>query len=203
MSRISHNHINRDYIEQQHNYAQPRAAAPVAVLAAFASPRSLPDTDWQREATALRQALAPHPARFRLDLLLGATAETLHQAILRQKPFIVHLTAHGSDRGVALEDGQGETHTTSWDALGQVLAEVPGAVVLHACASAGRLRLSCPVMASQGALTTEAARVFTDGFYDALAAGSDATTAYAAGRARLALEGLDVGSVTIEGTHRE
>lgn len=166
----------------------------VRILAAFAQPRGTTATRWEQESRALRQAIAPFARELRLDLLHGCTPDELHSTLLRLKPAIVHIQAHGNQEGLALQDSSGDLHQVSWSALRDTLMATPGlrCVILNACESDMATTLGATpfvLITTPGAVISETTLTFTFGFYDALAAGSDIVECYTAGCNRMRLQG--------------
>ncbi len=54
-----------------------------------------------------------------------------------------------------------------------------------------------PLIAMRAAISSDAARAFAQGFYDAIAAGHDVRAAYAAGRDRMRLLGVGDADVPV------
>ena len=81
-------------------------------------------------------------------------------------------------------------------ALLQTFANTPSlrCVILSACDSAASLSAlgpgMPPLIAMRAAISSDAARAFAQGFYEAIAAGHDVRSAYAAGCDRMRLLGV-------------
>jgi hypothetical protein len=117
-----------------------------------------------------------------------------HQALLRHRPAILHFSGHGEAQGLLFETRDGEQHLVPRAALVALLANTPSlrCVVLNACHSAVHAEgstLGAPyLIAMQGTIDDATARAFTQGFYDALAAGHQVEAAFHAGRDRIAVQ---------------
>lgn len=179
--------------------ARPQAAqaapGPRYIVAAMAEPRDQAPLAWERESRILRGALAPYGRKYQIDLLHGCSPEDLHRACIRAEPELIHIQAHGSIAGLALEDTNGETHMVPWPALLHMFGLVAGlrCVILNACESAASAQLAqAPyiLITSPGRLAEEAAREFTAGFYDALGIGASIRACYDAGVTRMAILGI-------------
>ncbi len=178
-------------------------AAPLVVLAAYAAPRGAPTLAWDVEERVLRDCLAPYPDRFRFEPLPRATPDNLHQALLRLQPSYLHILSHGDNGTLLFQDSSGDAHPVPLAALLQTFASVPAlrCVILSACESAAGLTAPGPGMppliAMRAAISSEAARAFAQGFYDAVAAGRDPRTAWGAGCDRMRLTGARDANVPV------
>lgn len=178
-------------------------AAPLVVLAAYAAPRGAPALAWDVEERALRDCLAPYPDRFRFEPLPRATPDDLHQALLRFQPSYLHILSHGDAGMLLFQDSSGDAHPVPRAALLQTFASVPAlrCVILGACESAAGLTAlgpgMPPVIAMRAAISSEAARAFAQGFYDAVAAGRDPCAAWVAGCDRMRLTGAGDADVPV------
>jgi hypothetical protein len=165
------------------------------ILAAFANPTGSSNTNWEREAKALRTALAPHPERFRIELLHDCSVDELHQALLRHRPDILHIQSHGTSVGIQLQDQIGDPHIIGWRELMQTLANAPSlrCVVLNACESAVHRQVGpthFDLITTPGTITTEVTQLYTAAFYEAYAAGISIAECHRAGCDRVGLHGL-------------
>lgn len=171
-------------------------AEPATVLAIYASPPAGAPLRWERDARALRDALAPYPDRFRLEILPLATPEDVQRALLRYRPRYLHLFAHGAVAGVLLDDGEGgRGWILPYSLLAEMARHSPGlrCVLLSACdsafaASAAGSGEPC-LIAMRGPISADGAIAFASGFYEALAARDDmpVAAAFAQGLIRLKL----------------
>ncbi len=176
-----------------HGAQSAAPAAPLIVLAAYAAPRGVAALAWENEERALRDCLAPYPERFRFEPLPRATPDDLHQALLRLKPAYLHILSHGNAGDLLFEDRYGDRQPVPRAALLQTIAGARSlrCVILSACESAAGLTAlgpgMPPVIALRAAISSEAARAFAQGFYDAIAAGHAVRAAYDAGCDRMRL----------------
>ncbi len=169
---------------------------PATVLAVYAAPPGSAPLHWERDVRALREALAPYPDRFRLDVVPLATPEDVQRALVQCRPRYLHLFAHGAVDGVLLDDGEGGR---GWKLLYPLLAEMvratPGlrCVLLSACDSAYAASATGSgepyLIAMRGKVSVDAAIAFAGGFYETLAAREDTPieAAFAQGLIRLQL----------------
>ena len=179
------------------NALQPVARAePATVLAVYAAPTGSVPLCWERDMRALREALAPYPDRFRLDVMPLATPEDVQRALVQCRPRYLHIFAHGVVDGILLDDGEGGR---GWKLPYPLLAEMVRAtpslrcVLLSACDSAYAANATGSgepyLIAMHGKVSVDAAIAFAKGFYEALAAREDTPieAAFAQGLIRLKL----------------
>jgi len=179
------------------NALQPVARAePATVLAVYAAPTGSVPLCWERDMRALREALAPYPDRFRLDVMPLATPEDVQRALVQCRPRYLHIFAHGVVDGILLDDGEGGR---GWKLPYPLLAEMVRAtpslrcVLLSACDSAYAANATGSgepyLIAMRGQVSVGAAIAFAKGFYEALAAREDTSieAAFAQGLIRLQL----------------
>jgi hypothetical protein len=179
------------------NAPQPAARIePATVLAVYAAPHGSAPLPWERDARALREALAPYPDRFRLDVAPLATPEDVQRALVRCRPRYLHLFAHGAVDGVLLDDGEGgRGWKLPYPLLAQMVRATPGlrCVLLSACDSAYAASATGSgepyLIAMRGKVSVDAAIAFASGFYETLAAREDTPieAAFAQGLIRLQL----------------
>lgn len=122
----------------------------------------------------------------------------LRRALLKYRPHIVHFSGHGAgEQGLVLENDVGQMHLVSTEALaGLFKALEPDeveCVLLNACysevqASAIHQSVDCVIGMNQP-IGDKAAIQFSEGFYDALGAGSAYDKAFEIGCSAIALEG--------------
>ena len=166
------------------------------MLAVYAAPHGSAPLPWERDARALREALAPYPDRFRLDVAPLATPEDVQRALVQCRPRYLHIFAHGVVDGILLDDGEGGR---GWKLPYPLLAEMVRAtpslrcVLLSACDSAYAANATGSgepyLIAMRGKVSVGAAIAFAKGFYEALAAREDTSieAAFAQGLIRLQL----------------
>jgi hypothetical protein len=179
------------------NAPQPVARIePATVLAVYAAPPGSAPLHWERDVRALREALAPYPDRFRLDVVPLATPEDVQRALVQCRPRYLHLFAHGAVDGVLLDDGEGgRGWKLPYPLLAQMVRATPGlrCVLLSACDSAYAASATGSgepyLIAMHGKVSVDAAIAFASGFYETLAAREDTPieAAFAQGLIRLQL----------------
>jgi hypothetical protein len=179
------------------NAPQPAARIePATVLAVYAAPPGSAPLHWERDVRALREALAPYPDRFRLDVAPLATPEDVQRALVQCRPRYLHLFAHGAVDGVLLDDGEGgRGWKLPYPLLAEMVRATPGlrCVLLSACDSAYAASATGSgepyLIAMRGKVSVDAAIAFASGFYETLAAREDTPieAAFAQGLIRLQL----------------
>ena len=179
------------------NAPQPVARIePATVLAVYAAPPGSAPLHWERDVRALREALAPYPDRFRLDVVPLATPEDVQRALVQCRPRYLHLFAHGAVDGVLLDDGEGgRGWKLPYPLLAEMVRATPGlrCVLLSACDSAYAASATGSgepyLIAMRGKVSVDAAIAFAGGFYETLAAREDTPieAAFAQGLIRLQL----------------
>jgi len=181
------------------NVPAPVSAArvePATVLAVYAAPTGSAPLHWERDVRALRNALAPYPDRFRLDVVPLATPEDVQGALVQCRPRYLHLFAHGAVDGVLLDDGEGgRGWKLPYPLLAEMVRATPGlrCVLLSVCDSSYAASATGSgepyLIAMRGQVSVDAAIAFAGGFYEALAAREDTPieAAFAQGLIRLQL----------------
>jgi tetratricopeptide (TPR) repeat protein len=135
---------------------------------------------------------------FQLVQRLAVRPRDLQQALVGEKPQIVHFCGHGSSRGdLVLEDDWGKPHLVTPAALGELFelcSHFVECVVLNAChttpqaeAIAGHIPY---VVSMSKAISDQAAIRYAVGFYDALGAGMAFDYAHSLGCNLLRLENI-------------
>lgn len=179
---------------------------PLRILGVVSSPADYERLDVERERINLERALARLTASGAVELcwLEQATLESLVGTLQTDTFHALHYVGHGNCDALShsgllvLEDEGGWGSAVSGEQLGTLLHEFDSLrlVVLNACggARAGRSNpfagmaeslVQCEVpavIAMQFEITDEAASVFADGFYSAIATGSPVDAAAAAAR---------------------
>lgn len=169
----------------------------VEVLVVFANPCGTDSLRLGAEDRAIRQSIKLSRYRDKISLTTchAATIHDLRRALLEGSYQIVHISGHGTDTGLILEDELGGQYVVPQ----QALADLFGAyspplkcVILNACFSISQGELTSMnvpfTVAMEGSIGDEAAIEFSRGFYDAIGADKDIEFAYEEGcrTARLA-----------------
>ena len=160
------------------------------VLLIFANPRSEYNLRLGSEDRIIHEAirLGKYRDRIALTPCHAATRHDLRRALLNEAFQIVHLSGHGTDDGLILEDEYGKSNVVPPEVLASMFAAHSPpiqCVVLNACYSATQGELiaqSVPfTIAVDGLLNDTAAKEFSRGFYDAIGAGKPFDFAYGEG----------------------
>jgi CHAT domain len=135
--------------------------------------------------------------QFELKSQWAITTKTLQQAMLDEKPTIVHFSGHGSINGIAVEDSLGNSKLIDNDAIGslfELFSVDTKCVVLNSCYSesqANEIAKHIPyVIGMKSSVNDKAAIAFSVGFYTALGAGKDIKFAYRMGTVAIKMEGI-------------
>jgi hypothetical protein len=175
----------------------PASADRVRILFLGANSTGAP-LDLEREVSRIQHDLRMARDRDALEFrhVGAATSDTLMQAMLDERPTIVHFAGHGQTDGILLRDEVGNPRLVSGEALASLFAlfgNTVRCVVLNACwsqAQATAIRRHVPhVIGTRAAIPDDASLAFSAGFYKAVAAGKDIPFAFEAGKARVRMEG--------------
>ena len=172
---------------------------PLAVLFIAANPGGTDPLRLDRELRVIQEAIRFSRLRqqFDVQLRVAATVHDLRRALLDRQYDVVHVSAHGEQEGLILEDESGAAVQIPRQALAGLFAlhtEPRGSlkcVVLNACWSMSTgipTAMRVPVtIAMEGPISDRGAIEFSRGFYDGLGAGLSFTEAYQQGRSCVAL----------------
>jgi formylglycine-generating enzyme required for sulfatase activity len=165
------------------------------ILILAANPSNTDSLRLDREIRDIEEGLIRAQQRDRFEMVQrwAVSFKDLQRAILELNPQIVHFSGHGAgERGLVLEDGQGQAQLISTDALArlfELFADQVQCVLLNACYSEVQgqaIARHIPyVIGMKQAIGDTAAREFSGGFYDALGAGRDIEFAYQLGCNRI------------------
>ena len=198
--------------------APPKVTLPLQVLALVSAPGGYVELDTGRERANLERALAPliESGAVRLEWLETATLAELDRRIAsRDELHVIHYIGHGAydeegtKNGVLmLEDANGMPHKVTGEELGGLMRDERSLrlVVLNSCEGArtshvdpfsgvasALLRCGLPaVVGMQAEITDDAAVVFSDRLYTALAEGFPIDAALAQARRAIFAAGHDV-----------
>lgn len=135
--------------------------------------------------------------QFELKSQWAVTTKTLQQALLDEKPTIVHFSGHGAINGIAIEDSLGNSKLIANDAIGslfELCSTDTKCVVLNSCYSESQaieIAKHIPyVIGMKSSVNDKTAIAFSVGFYTALGAGKDIAFAYKWGTVAIKLEGI-------------
>jgi hypothetical protein len=198
--------------------APPKVTLPLQVLALVSAPGGYVELDAGRERANLERALAPliENGAVRLEWLETATLAELDRRIAsRDELHVIHYIGHGAydeegtKNGVLmLEDANGMPHKVTGEELGGLMRDERSLrlVVLNSCEGArtshvdpfsgvasALLRCGLPaVVGMQAEITDDAAVVFSDRLYTALAEGYPIDASLAQARRAIFAAGHDV-----------
>ncbi|PRQ07833.1 SIR2 family protein [Enhygromyxa salina] len=170
----------------------PSAGAIKPVLFLAANPAGTDPLRVDRELRVIRDALerSRHRGSFEFEIRTAATVHDLRRALLDKDYGIVHISGHGEQAGLLLEDEQGQCVEVPKQALARLFARHAAkgslrCVLLNACWSLSigeSPSMSVPfTIAMDGPISDVAAIEFSRGFYDALGAGMDIAEAHEEG----------------------
>jgi CHAT domain len=198
--------------------APPKVTLPLRVLALVSGPSQYVELDTRRERENLERALAPliDSGSVRLEWLETATLAELDRRIAsRDELHVIHYIGHGAydeegtENGILiLEHANGMPHKVTGEELGGLMRDERSLrlVVLNSCEGArtshvdpfsgvasSLLRCGLPaVVGMQTEITDDAAIVFSDRLYTALAQGFPIDAALAQARRAIFAAGHDV-----------
>jgi WD40 repeat protein len=189
---------------------------PLRIMAMVSSPTGVVELDVEEEKRRLESALDALRARDQVEIvwLENATLSAVHQALEREAFHVLHYIGHGQfderlgDGALVFEDRTGRPALVTGMKLGQILQDerTLQLAVLNACegartdredpfagVAASLVRNEVPsVIAMQWKITDDAAIVFAEGFYSALARGAPVDAALASARKAIWAESNDV-----------
>jgi len=136
--------------------------------------------------------------RFILRQRMSVRPVDISQAILDERPQIIHFSGHGTSAGeLCFEDEMGRAKTVEPDALGalfELVATQVDCIVMNACYSAVQANAIAEyikyVIGMSKAIGDKAAISFAIGFYQALGAGKSIEEAYKFGCVQIRLQGI-------------
>ena len=179
----------------------PSPSAAHSVLFVAANPSSTDPLRIDRELRVIRDAIERSRHRDSLDIEIrtAATIHDLRRALLERPYTILHISGHGEEDGLLLEDEQGRVVEVSKDALARLFSRYSSTgslrcVLLNACWSRALGEspdMSVPLtIAMDGPVSDAGAVEFSRGFYDALGAGHEIAAAYTEGMTCVDLSGV-------------
>lgn len=173
-------------VQQKNTIAQHQRK----VLLIFANPRQEYNLRLGSEDRIIHEAiqLGKYRDAIALTSCHAATKHDLRRALLNDSFQIVHMSGHGTDDGLILEDENGRSTPLPAEALADLFAAYSPpvqCVVLNACYSATQGELIARAVpytiAIAGLLNDAAAKEFSRGFYDAIVAGKSYDFAFSEG----------------------
>jgi hypothetical protein len=167
---------------------KPKPREKLLVLFVSSNPYGTVPIKVERELKIIREAiqLSEHRDRIEVDTVPAATLHDVRRALLKKPYHVVHMSGHGEETGLVLEDDSGKMDKVPPQILAELFSNKKTlCVVLNACHSISTgvpLSKYVPfIVAMEGRLADVGAIEFSRGFYDALGAGLDYDAAYAEG----------------------
>ena len=173
---------------------------PVKILFLAANPTDTTRLQLDREARSIQEAIegAPLHGSFEFKSVGAVRLEDLQHNLMGYRPTIVHLSGHGNEDGLLLEDDRGHSRVLLSSQLEKIFALLKDSihiVVLNTCSSMEQANSIAQhvefVVGIPDEFADESAILFSGAFYRALAHGRDIPTAF-----DLACLGLDTTSRT-------
>jgi WD40 repeat protein len=144
------------------------------VLLVASSPIDEVKLQIEKEVLLIMQALSN--SNFKVKSQLSTQSKDIGKALLKHKPTIVHFSGHGSkEGGIIFENNRSESNTVDTSALEilfRMFASHVNCVVLNACHSKDQAEAIVKhvdyVIGMDGAISDDAATVFSSAFYEAI-----------------------------------
>ena len=175
-------------------------AVPIKVLVVIGDPHDR-DLAIEAQLDAIHTALREVPGRWDVEILLAPSIERLRSELRDLEPDVLHVVAHGGERGsehvLHMTEENGRRWALTQDDVHEMPLPAPRLVILDACRSAGMalgrdssvtfadeyIEHGCAaVISMQGDISSVAATAFSGRFYRELAAGIAVDVAAARGR---------------------
>lgn len=178
----------------------PARAVTQHVIAFFAAnPRGTDPLKLGEESADIQRdlKLAPFRDDFRFESRWAVTIDQLVHGLRELDPSVVHLSMHAAAEGVILQDEHGGPEIVPPRALAALIGETARharVIVLNACSTIAHapelLANAEAVIAMDGAIGDDAARMFAAMFYGALGSRASIGSAFAQGIGKLAAKRL-------------
>jgi NTP pyrophosphatase (non-canonical NTP hydrolase) len=170
----------------------------IRVLVVFSNPKGTTKLRLSQEDRTIRQALQRGKARdcVSLEVRHATTVDDLRRALLDDSYEILHFSGHGDFDSLLFEDDQGKRLESPLEAIGALVAHHPSVkcVILNACNSLASISrpIAETTIGMDSSVEDEAAIQFTQGFYDAIAAGKSYDFAVREGEIACKTKGLSL-----------
>jgi len=170
----------------------------IKILVVFANPKGSDPLRLGEEDRIIRECIERSKNRDNLhyEIQHAVRVKDVQRALLEDNYHIVQFSGHATPSGnLAFEDETGKPKLVPQQALASLLSNFDSieCVILNACysVSQGRLiSLGVPfIIAMDGPISDNTAKLFTRGFYDTIGAGRDYRFAYRIGCNAIAMEG--------------
>ncbi|KAJ4459623.1 hypothetical protein PAPYR_4358 [Paratrimastix pyriformis] len=179
----------------------------VRVLAVFANAKQDPDLRLMNEHRAIQQCVSSNP-NLELEVLPSSTIHQLQQRLMKDPRFrIIHFSGHATAQGLVFENEKSSApHVVPPRAMAELLSGCCPpleCVVLVACSTLAQGELLSTtsrlpyVIAMSERISNRDASLFVNGFYSALASGSDVVAAFHEGRRAISLDRENGGSIVV------
>ncbi len=176
------------------------------VLAIFANPPGASRLRLDTEERVIREAikLSPNSNNIALTTCPAATIRDLSWALLNGNYEVIHIAGHGSGKGLILANDAGGLFLVNQATLAELFQEYSlsiQCVILNACYSftqGSLISSTIPfTIAADYGISDTAASKFSEGFYDALAAGKTIEHAFREGKRRIQFSVPDASSLPL------
>ncbi len=160
---------------------------PVKILFLAANPAGTTRLQLDREARSIQEAIegAPLHGSFEFKSVGAMRMEDLQRNLMGYQPTVVHLSGHGNEDGLLLEDDRGHSRALSSSRLEEIFALLKDSihlVVLNTSSSAEQATSIARhvefVVGIPDEFADESAILFSSSFYRALAHGRDIRNAF-------------------------
>ena len=186
----------RAYAKEQHMPPAPRSRT-ILFLAADPTDQTRLRLGQEHRDIDERLRLARYRDSFEITERLSVRTTDISQALLDERPHIVHFCGHGSSSGALIfEDPEGRAKSVSAKLLGDLFSlfrNTLECVVLNACFSAvqaAAISQAIPyVIGMSNAISDRAAMTFAVGFYKALGGGLNYADSFKAGVLEMQING--------------
>ncbi len=178
----------------------------INVLVMLANPKGTDALRLGAEDRTIRECIAV--SRNRDNLLVNirhaATIHDFRRALLEQPYQLIHISGHGTNKGLVFEDELGERRIVPQEALADLICSYSppiDCVLLNACYTheqGNMISLGVSfTIAMDGPISDPAAIEFVRGFYDAMAAGKSIEFAYQEGCRTIKTAGLNENAIPV------
>ncbi len=172
----------------------------INILIISSNPEDQDQLNYGKEHREIRDRIRKSPESYRIKIhdRTAVRAQDLITAINETNPDFIHISGHGDDKSLAIQDGNGETVDLTEKMLKAAIDSSENEIkilVLSACHShqiAEGLSKTIPIaIGMNDAIGDDDAVVFASQFYSSLAFGKSVSTAFEQGKAAVLIEGLE------------
>jgi hypothetical protein len=179
---------------------RPRMTKSSTILFLAANPSDTTRLRVDEEARDIEAKVrsAEYRSSFSFKTRWALRADDLQQALMEERPVIVHFSGHGAGHeGIMVHGDNGEMHLISNEALHDlfvVLRDDIRIVLLNSCHSLEQAKILTEtvdvVIGMSNTINDETARIFSAAFYRALASGRSVSNAFDLGVNAIKLQGM-------------